>query len=90
MLVGEIKSAIIKKFREPKYFSVILECTPDISHEEQMSLIIWYVDVSVNPIKIEEFFLGFLKEDDTSGEGLFAELLNVLKSLELDIADLRG
>ena len=28
--------------------------------------------------------------DDTSGEGLFGELLDILKTLELDISDLRG
>ena len=55
-----------------------------------MSLVIQCVDVSISPIKVKEFFLEFLKVDDTSGMGLFGELQEVLSGLQLDIQDIRG
>ncbi|XP_022871000.1 zinc finger MYM-type protein 1-like [Olea europaea var. sylvestris] len=90
MLAGEIKKIIIEKLKESKYFSVILDCTPDLSHEEQMSIVLRRADISASPVKVEEFFLGFLLVDDTSAKGLFDELVNALNNLELDIDNIRG
>ena len=79
LLANEIKCKIIKKIKEAKYFSIILDCTPDASHQEQISLILRpnashqeqislilrRVDISTNPIKIVEHFVEFVKVDDT-------------------------
>ncbi|GJR27161.1 zinc finger MYM-type protein 1-like protein [Tanacetum coccineum] len=90
LLARGIKSQIIQKIKQVKYFSVILDCTPDTSHQEQMYLILSYVNVGSTCVTVEESFLGFLSVDDTTGQGLFDDTHDELKSLDLDIDDVRG
>jgi len=90
MLAQEIRLMIMKTIRASKYFSIILDCTPDISHKEQMTILIRCVDISSTPIKVEEFFLKFLEVNDKTSEGLFSTIQEVLIDMELEIDDVRG
>ena len=75
LLANEIKEEIRRKILKAKYFSVILDCTLDLCHEEQMSIVIRCVDIEdASEVKVEEFFLGFIKVDDTSGLDFSSDL----------------
>ena len=90
-MANEIKEEIRRKILKAKYFLVILDCTPNLSHEEQMSIVIKCVDVEdASKVKMEEFFLGFIKVDDTSRLRLFKRLEDTLVDLKLNIDDIRG
>ncbi|XP_022003733.1 zinc finger MYM-type protein 1-like [Helianthus annuus] len=90
MLADEIKKELIKNIKEAKYYSIILDCTPDSSHKEQMTIIVRYVKFSSNSVIVEESFLGFLNANDTTGKGLFDVTYAELQNLGLEIDDMRG
>ncbi|XP_022847547.1 uncharacterized protein LOC111370069 [Olea europaea var. sylvestris] len=89
LLANQVRSSIVKKVKDAKYFTVILDCIPYAIQEEQMSLIVRFVDNSTNLPTVQEHLLEFLKVDDTTGLGLAIELQKALIKIDLDIDDIR-
>ncbi|XP_034082159.1 zinc finger MYM-type protein 1-like [Gymnodraco acuticeps] len=86
---GKMLDTMVTEIKQSKYYSIILDCTPDVSHQEQMSVIIRTVIMDEAPT-IKEHFLGFLVASETTGLGLSSLILNRLKELNIPFDDCRG
>ena len=45
LLSDKVKNIIVEEVREAKYFAIMCDSTPDISHTDQMALIVRYVTI---------------------------------------------
>lgn len=59
----------------------MFDCTPDVSHREQMSQTIRYVKIDNTEVSIEESFVDFIHSREKTGNKLASE---ILKKLEED------
>ncbi|GFY09399.1 DUF4371 domain-containing protein [Trichonephila clavipes] len=83
----EIKKHLLHMTKPSKYYSLILDTTPDVSHTKQFAVVIQFVyeNEETNKAQIEEQFLGFLSVNYTIGQGSFEFINGQLKSLELSL-----
>ena len=59
LLGKKVKHLILEEIKAAKYFSILLDSTLDVSHIDQMALIVRYVKVDSTEVQIKESFLNF-------------------------------
>lgn len=83
MMASEIKNRIVQKIKTAKYYAIIMDCTPDISRQEQLSLVLRIVDMDLNNEftcpTIKEFFIDFTNIFSSTGLNLSNVLLDKMK-----------
>jgi len=90
LLSSKIISAIVDDIKHAKsFFSIILDCTPDISHTEQLSMVIRVVSLMEKP-HIREHFMGFVEAEESTGQHLASMILTRLEELGIPFEDCRG
>lgn len=80
---------MVTEIKQSMYFAIILDCTPDISHQEQMLVVVRIVTMST-PTEIKEHFLSFLPAPVSTGLGLSSLILSKLEELGICFKDCRG
>ena len=73
-----------------KYYSVILNCTPDVGKPELMNMIIRFVSCSKENVKIKENFLSIVEIFDSTSHVLCAIIRKMLEVRNIPIANMRG
>ena len=90
LLATEVEKENLQQLKLAKYFSIILDCTPDMSHHEQMSVILRYVLCNEEAAVVKETFFGYLRISDSTGKGLLDAFLEKATELQLELSDCRG
>lgn len=81
-----MKNTIIQELVKSKYVSLSVDSTPDISHVDQLSFMVRYVQHNRESI---ERFLCFTPNTGHNAEQLVDVILNILKVPNIDIANCR-
>ena len=89
LLATEVEKENLQQLKLAKYFSIILDCTPDMSHHEQMSVILRYVLCNEEAAVVKETFFGYLRISDSTGKGLLDAFLEKATELQLELSDCR-
>lgn len=89
---SKVRKQILEWVRKSKYFSIILDTTPDVSRLEQKTLILRYLFLNemTNRYEIKESFIEFVNILVKTGQGISEVALNTLKSIDLNPNDMRG
>uniref|UniRef100_A0A8C9YGK0 TTF-type domain-containing protein n=1 Tax=Sander lucioperca TaxID=283035 RepID=A0A8C9YGK0_SANLU len=78
---------VADEIREAKYFSVVVDSTPDLSHVDQLTFIFRFVDKKG---KVVERFLAFEPIESHTGENLAECVVAMVESLGLELSNCRG
>ncbi|KAJ8866875.1 hypothetical protein PR048_032737 [Dryococelus australis] len=91
VLSNAIQEEILSAVHGAKYFSIVLDCTPDVSHIEQMTIIVRFVTITdAKGSEIKEHFLGLVPISDTTSSGLTTTILEKFADMTLPIENLHG
>lgn len=67
-----------------------MDCTPEVNHQEQLSVVFRYVNITDKEVEIKEHFIKFEIVHDTTGRGLYETIMLILDQLGIKISECRG
>ena len=87
LMAEEVRSHIRGELANAKYYSVIVDSTPDISKVDQLTIVVRYV---LPNGEVTERFVQFQSIHSHEGAALQKSLLTAIETMNLNISDCRG
>ncbi len=87
-----VKAAILKEREEAKYYSIIVDATPDSAHIEQTTFVLRYLHLNPEEKRytIYERFLEFVDCNKKTGEDIANVIKETLKERNIPLDECRG
>jgi hypothetical protein len=94
LCAAEVTKKILEEREKAKYYSVIVDATPDSSHLEQTVILLRYVNlteqVENQPYQVEERLLCFVDCANKSGKAIADLIMSSLREFKIPLADCKG
>lgn len=84
LMAKAVKDSLIDEVKRAEYFSLIVDSTPDLTHVDQLSLVVRYC---LNA-KVHERFLGFVPIESHTGLYLFDTVMSLLTTNSISIGNM--
>ncbi|XP_065642103.1 52 kDa repressor of the inhibitor of the protein kinase-like [Hydra vulgaris] len=85
-LLGDaVKQESICEIKKAKFYGILFDSTPDISHTEQMSQVIRYVKIDNRNVEVKESFLGFISLSGKKADFITQKIVQFLEKDGLDL-----
>ncbi|CAG9835440.1 unnamed protein product [Diabrotica balteata] len=87
-----VRKVIVDELKRSKYYSIMVDSTPDSSHVEQTSFVFRYIifKEDAKEYEIYERFLEFSDCNEKTGEDIPNLIKEVLKKYDVSLDDCRG
>jgi len=87
LMAKQVKEVIINEVKSRKYYSIVVDSTPDITHSGQLAFILRYASDKGVPT---ERFLEFIPKVGHKSLVIAETIIMTIDNLKLNISDCRG
>nr|XP_053646476.1 uncharacterized protein LOC128698304 [Cherax quadricarinatus] len=84
VLVNRVKEKLVTDIKRAVYYSVMFDSTPDVTHTDQMSEVIRYLQMEDGRVQVKEVFLVFFPLNGKKAADISSDFLKKLESDGLD------
>ncbi|XP_050509357.1 zinc finger MYM-type protein 1-like [Diabrotica virgifera virgifera] len=88
VLMGrKVRRTIVGELKQEKYYSIIVDSTPDVSHVDQLAFLVRYVSGDGMPT---ERFIKYIPSEGHNSAALESTVISTLEECTIDLSDCRG